>query len=426
MKEKLVKNLDLKILAILLSIVLWLVVVNIDDPVKSVQFSDVPVQILNDDTLKDKGLVYDVVDDTDHINVSVSGRRSVIEELSKGDIIATADLKDIKEDNTIEIKLSSNKYASDIDGIKSDEKFVNLDIEELRKTQKSIQVSVNGEPASGYILGDASPSLNMVEISGPASMIGQVAAVRAEIDVDGVMGSINANAPLRLYDSEDNLISDSRISMNISSISVSQEILMTKNVPLDFIISGEPADGYLVSGKANADNSVVMIAGKKNVIDGISSIKIADDSLDISGCKNTVTADVDITNYLPFGTRLVDDGKSRNKVRVEVNIVREAFFNVSYDIDSVKIEGAPAGVDVKAVVDGKYIRNGLNTVKVYGLPDEIAKVNEDLNIYVDIDSYMEENGLTTLSKGTYWIEPSFNLPGSVHMDQDFKVQIKVS
>ena len=97
MKEFFTKNLDLKILSVLLSVVLWLVVVNIDDPVKNVQFSDVPVQILNDDLLKDKGLVYDVVDDSGMINVSVSGRRSVIEELSKSDIIATADVKELKD-----------------------------------------------------------------------------------------------------------------------------------------------------------------------------------------------------------------------------------------------------------------------------------------------------------------------------------------
>lgn len=425
MKEFFTKNLDLKILSVLLSVVLWLVVVNIDDPVKNVQFSDVPVQILNDDLLKDKGLVYDVVDDSGMINVSVSGRRSVIEELSKSDIIATADVKELKEDNTIEIKLASNKYTADIDGIKSDDKTVTLAIEELRKTQKSIQVEVSGEPANGFLLGDASPSLNMVEISGPASVIGNVATVKAQIDVEGVMSSINASAPLKLYDAEGIMINDSRISMNINSISVSQEILATKNVQLEYVVTGEPAEGYLASGKITSDVVFVTIAGKKNIIDSVGTIKIADEALDISGSKNSVTCDIDITEYLPFGTKLVDEGQNKNKIRVTVDIVREAFLNVSYDVDSVKINGVPSGLKAEAVVDGKYIRNGLNTVKVYGLPDDINKVNEDLNIYVDLDSYMKENEMTSLSKGTYWVEPTFNLPRSVHMDREFKVQIKV-
>ena len=43
MRNKLIKNLGLKILALVTAIVLWLIVVNISDPVISTTFSDVPV-----------------------------------------------------------------------------------------------------------------------------------------------------------------------------------------------------------------------------------------------------------------------------------------------------------------------------------------------------------------------------------------------
>ena len=84
MKEKLIKHLDLKILALLFAVILWLIVVNIDDPVKTVQFSGINVQILHASDLEKQGYCYDVIDGTDTINVSVTGRRSVIEEISKG------------------------------------------------------------------------------------------------------------------------------------------------------------------------------------------------------------------------------------------------------------------------------------------------------------------------------------------------------
>ena len=78
MKEKLTKNLDLKILAILFSVILWLVIVNIDDPVKSVQFSDVNVKILNASVLEKQGKVYEIEDGTNLVTVTVIGRRSII------------------------------------------------------------------------------------------------------------------------------------------------------------------------------------------------------------------------------------------------------------------------------------------------------------------------------------------------------------
>ena len=81
MKERLTRNLDLKILAIVFAIILWLVVVNIDDPIKTQNFNGIEVQILNAQELESKGQCYEVLDNTDVVNVSVVGRRSVVERL---------------------------------------------------------------------------------------------------------------------------------------------------------------------------------------------------------------------------------------------------------------------------------------------------------------------------------------------------------
>ena len=114
MKERLTRNLDLKILAIVFAIILWLIVVNIDDPVKSNTFSGIEVQILNAEELEKQGLCYDVLDNTNIVSVTVSGRRSVIEEINRENIIATADMKDLSSMNTLTVKVTSNKSAGDL------------------------------------------------------------------------------------------------------------------------------------------------------------------------------------------------------------------------------------------------------------------------------------------------------------------------
>lgn len=55
MKEKLTNNLALKLLSLALAAFLWMVVVNLDDPVTSVQFSNVPVEILHPEVVTSKG-----------------------------------------------------------------------------------------------------------------------------------------------------------------------------------------------------------------------------------------------------------------------------------------------------------------------------------------------------------------------------------
>ena len=60
MKEKLTRNIGLKILSIVLAAILWLVITNIDDPIKTKNFYNVPVEILNEDAIASLNQVYDI------------------------------------------------------------------------------------------------------------------------------------------------------------------------------------------------------------------------------------------------------------------------------------------------------------------------------------------------------------------------------
>ena len=162
MKKKIMNNLDLKILAVLFSIILWLIVVNIDDPVKSVQFSGVEVQIMNGEELVEQGKVYEVLDGTNVVTVTVTGRRSILEDIAKENITAVADMKDLTSMDTLSIEVASNKYANEIDDIKCDQENVRLSIEDLARVQKVIQIAVVGVPRDGYILGSVTTNLNQI------------------------------------------------------------------------------------------------------------------------------------------------------------------------------------------------------------------------------------------------------------------------
>lgn len=83
MKKKLTANLGLKILAVLISVVIWFIVVNINDPVDKTVFRNVPVEILNADVITNEGKVYEVLDGSDTIDVTVLAKRSILDALGK-------------------------------------------------------------------------------------------------------------------------------------------------------------------------------------------------------------------------------------------------------------------------------------------------------------------------------------------------------
>ena len=94
MKEKIFRNFSLKILSALCAIVLCTIFVNIYDPTMVVTISTVPVQLINTESLTDKGYTYEITDGS-KISVYVSGPKSVITDIKAADIVATADLSRI-------------------------------------------------------------------------------------------------------------------------------------------------------------------------------------------------------------------------------------------------------------------------------------------------------------------------------------------
>ena len=89
--NKLWNNLGLKIMAVIFSILLWLVAVNINDPVERKVFRDVRVETRNTNLLTDENKLYKVLDDTDTVTVTVRASRSVLENINVSDITASAD-----------------------------------------------------------------------------------------------------------------------------------------------------------------------------------------------------------------------------------------------------------------------------------------------------------------------------------------------
>ena len=62
MKEKIFKNFSLKVLSVVCAIILWTIIVNVNDPNTGYTFSNVTVQLINTESLTDNGYTYEIVD----------------------------------------------------------------------------------------------------------------------------------------------------------------------------------------------------------------------------------------------------------------------------------------------------------------------------------------------------------------------------
>ena len=319
MAKKLTNNLGLKILAVLIAGLLWLIAININDPVSQQTYS-VQVQILNAGIITDNNKYYEVLDNSDYIRVTVRAARSVLSELTDKNIIATADAEKLTDGQYIPIELSCTKSNINNDSLKADNDYVKVSVENIKRRQLPISVDVQGEPAENYMLGSTSTAQNAVSISGPESVVSTVSTVSVEIDITNVSQDVNISLPIHLYDTDGKEIIDKRITKNISDVSTTATIWLIKGLPIEYGYVGTPADGYTVDGNLNSTLSYITVAGKQSILKNLQKISI-DDALDITGATRSIEEVIDIKKHLPDGI-IIPDTDAETKSTLNLRIVQ--------------------------------------------------------------------------------------------------------
>ena len=412
-------NFGLKLLAVIISCGLWFVVNNITDPRIEKPFNNIPVEIINADMVTSEGKVYEVLDDTNVVNVTVVGKRSVLNYISKDDIKAVADMSKLTFMNTVGIEVSSSRNNSELE-FRTNIDNVKLAIEDMKRVQMIINTATVGQPAEGYVVGSVTASQNIVRLSGPESLINQIDHVDAMANIDGYSSDINTSVELKLYDADGNEIKSSSIKMNIATINVAVTILATKEVPLSFTVADEPAEGYVVNGEVISVPETVTLAGRKNVLDAITKVNVADPLITVADEKEDVTAIVNIKKYLPTGTQFADSSFSGN---VSVTVGVEPLVKKELEIPSKNFAAGnkPNGyqLTLKEVDQEDSYR-----ITISGTREAVNAVNaEDVIGVIDMNLLLDTLELAEWKEGTYSGEITFNLPDNVKLADQYNMTV---
>lgn len=308
-------NFGLKILAVVFAGVLWLAVVNIDDPVTTRSFTTT-VSVENSDYLTGIGKYYEIENDSNTITFKVSGKRSYLERMSNSDFRAVADLELIENLNRVPIEITPQRYSGYVT-IASKVYYLELNVEDLVAKPYVISVQTEGKPMEQHALGDMSVSPTLLRVSGPVSVIDTIDRVVATVNVEGMSQDITDSVIPVLYDKEGNEVDTKDLSFNIQNVMVSVKILDTKEVPLNFQTTGTLQEGYEYVDMEYTPETV-KIKGVSAVLNTINSISVPKEVLDLTDADGDIEKEVDISAYLPEGATLVDNGQA--KVSVKVNI----------------------------------------------------------------------------------------------------------
>lgn len=352
-------NFGLKLLAALFAVILWLVVVNIDDPKVSQRFS-ASVVLENTEYLTDQGKYFEVLDDTNTIVFMVTAKRSYLEKLSNTDFKAVANMENAIIDSEsgtgkVPIEVTALRYNSLVTISKATQNL-EIALDDLAQQQYIVGVETSGELAEGCALGEVSVSPNLLKVSGPQSVVSRIDHVTASIDVTGVTEDVVASVIPVLYDAEGAVIDKNNLILNMSTVTVTVRVLDTKAVSLIFNVTGTPADGYAYMDM-EYDPQTITIKGTAAALNNVTAVTIPESTLDISGAREDLTQVVDVSEYLPGGVTMVD--KTQAKVTVTVHIAQLATKTVNLFPSDIEVLNLPEGYTlsfdtsvIRAVISG--------------------------------------------------------------------------
>ncbi len=424
MKKFRINNFGLKILSVVLAFLVWLIIVNFDDPIITKTFSGVVVDINNVESIEKENKTYEIVNDSNIISVKIKGQRSVVENMTKDYLKATADIKNISFMNTIPIEVKSTRYADRLTLIEP--KTTNVEVIIESKIEKQIKITSNiiGEAANGYQVGKIKPFVDVIFVDGPESVMEIVKEARVDIPIADATESFTTASEVLLYDAEGEEINDAMLKLSLSEITVNVEILEVKEVPVSVDVKGTPKSGFGYTGTVICEPSSVKIAGTGSLFKNCSAIRIMDGSLNIDGASDNVVDTIDISRYLPNGIELADSS-ANSMVSVEAVIEPNRESSVAIPVSGIIINGVPEGFEAVIVEDDSD-----KDVKVSGLEKDILDYiqKREYDASIDVGSLMtighdEIEG--KLTEGLYAAEVIINLPEGLTVTNPVYVNVQL-
>ena len=421
MKKLLTRNLGLKLASLLLAFVLWFLVAQIYDPKDTVTFNNIQVRLINTELLDEEGKVYEVLDNSNLVRVTVTGPQSIVKsELRRSDIVAEADMSKLTDINTIAITYYCENISNDSVEIKGNHDSVRLNVED--KTSKWIKLESNtiGDVASGYMIGNVTLDQTNIEVTGPKSAISQVDHAGVDINVTDSTTSLSANVDIKLYDADDNELVLESVKKNVNSAYMTVEVLATKEVPVEIEYMGVPEDGYMATGEVESSVPTVRIAGTVSTLVGISAITVPEDRMNITGQTDNLVDIINLKEYLPSNVRLADksfDGKITATVYIEPIVSKD----LTVAAENISATGVPDGMEAEITSTAEEYN-----ITVSGLSRDVSILRDSsVTGILNLTQWMEDNGVEELTPGTYTIPVTFNLAEDITVTPDINIHIRL-
>ncbi|MBR6207563.1 MAG: hypothetical protein IKQ69_01060 [Oscillospiraceae bacterium] len=355
------------IVSLALAILLWMYVTSTEGVEVSVTFSNVPIEFLGEDSLRESSGLIVTEQDRTSVNLTLSGARRVMNKLTSNNISATINLNKMYTDGRYSVSYDIS-YPADVDPdsvtvLRSSASVVNFYLDRVVRKTVPVMGDFTGNTAEGYMAADSlSFDPVVVTISGPNATVSQVDHAYVNISREGVSKTLSYSTTYDLVDADGNMVNDAEILLETPDVNVTLNVLSTRTVPLDVTV----IDGGGATRFENAEITItpasIVLAGEAEVIDATTKLILG--TIDLSSFTSDYAATYTIA--LPNGTENLT-GVNEANVTVSIRGLSIRSFNIPKDnISCINVpEGYTAEIITQTIND-VLVRAGEDVIESIG------------------------------------------------------------
>lgn len=357
------------ILSLFAASLLWMYVTTTEGVEVQKTLTGVKIEFLGADAMRASSDLIVTEQDRTTVNLTLSGTRRVLSKLTNSNVTATVNLNNVSADGrysvSYDIAFPTGVNANEVTVVHTSSDVVNFYVDKLARKTIEVKGAFTGNTAEGY-LADESMVFDplVVAISGPKTVISKVDHAFVAITREEVDRTLSYSTTYSLVDADNNPVEDSSIQRETEEVTVTLNVLSTKEVPLDVTI----IDGGGATRDANTrieiTPSSIMLAGDAAAIDSTTKL--------ILGTINLATFATDFSaTYTIIPPNGTENMTGVTEATVTVSITGVATKSFSVNPDNIICINVPDGYDAENITQALNV-----TVRApQEILDRISEVN---------------------------------------------------
>lgn len=376
----------MKATAILAAFILWFIVLQVDNPERSVDFDGIPIEFIGQQDLLEEHSLVMISNSAPKVSLELSGSISALTGVSQDDITIRADIS--KYEKAGEYRVAYDVSAIDKVIVKSrNPSYVTVTLDEvIEKELEVLDPVIDGKIPEDIRLGEAIKDPQTVTISGAASELENAVAAKIVVGSYRLTNTYKSQVDYVIVDSEGNEVTGNTISKVDRKANIEIPVQKVKTVPL--VIELEDGAGADVEDAVvEIEPKEVEIIGDVKTIDKIDSIVIGEVSLD----DFILSMDGKFELTPPENTEFVEEQESAS-YRVSFKDIDMAQINV----DNIEIINPPPTNEMLVEIDSMSV-----IVTVRGPKSELKNMTpDDIKLVADLKGKRLLNGRQIVGAST--------------------------